>query len=389
VSPRTLTALFDRPLHVGAPNVGSAPRFLELAQGIFERGWLTNNGPLVLELERRLADYLGVRHCLAICNGTVALELASRGLGLTGEVIVPSMTFIASAHALQWQGITPVFCDIDRTGYCIDPAAIERHVTSRTTGILGVHLYGRPCATAAIQQVADRHGLKVFYDSAHAFGVSSGGGKMIGGFGDCEVFSFHATKFFHTFEGGAITTNDSALAEKLAYMRNFGFAGEDDVRYIGVNGKMPEISAAMGLANLECIDDFVRANRENLAAYGRGLADVPGLTLIEYDERERNNFQYVILEVDPAGFGMDRDALYRRLRARQILARRYFYPGCHRMEPYRTLYPDAGRMLPNTEELTARVLALPTGSQVTVPMVEAICGLVRELQRAGDDEGDR
>lgn len=366
------------PLHVGRPNLGSEARFLDLVQGIFDRRWLTNNGPLVIELERRLAEYLGVKHCLLICNGTVALELAIRALELTGEVLVPAMTFVATAHALQWQGITPVFCDIDRETYCIDPGRIEERITDRTSGILGVHLYGRPCATEALQEIASRHRLKVLYDSAHAFGVSHRG-RMIATFGDCEVFSFHATKFFHTFEGGAVTTNDDALAQRLSYMRNFGFAGEDDVRYIGVNGKMPEICAAMGLTNLESLDEFTAANRRNLDAYRGCLMDTPGIELIAYDEAERNNFQYAIIEVDSRAFGHDRDSLHRHLQRRGILARRYFFPGCHRMEPYRTLYPDAGKHLAVTDAFSRRVLALPNGSQISTEMVEMVCSSIREL----------
>jgi len=368
----------DQPLHVGRPNLGSEARFLELVQGIFDRRWLTNNGPLVIELERRLAEFLAVKHCLLICNGTVAPELAIRALDLRGEVLVPAMTFVATAHSLQWQGITPVFCDIDPETYCIDPGRIEERISDATTGILGVHLYGRPCATETLQEIASRRGLKVLYDAAHAFGVSHRG-RMIANFGDCEVFSFHATKFFHTFEGGAITTNDDALAQRLAYMRNFGFAGEDDVRYIGVNGKLPEISAAMGLANLESLDEFMAANRRNLEAYRRCLGGTPGLKLIAYDEAERNNFQYVILEVDRHAFGHDRDTLHRHLQQRGILARRYFFPGCHRMEPYRTLYADAEKHLAVTDAFSRRVLALPNGSQISTEMVEMICSTIREL----------
>jgi dTDP-4-amino-4,6-dideoxygalactose transaminase len=349
----------------------------ELMQGMFDRGWLTNNGPLVIELERRLAEYLKVRHCILTCNGTVALELAIRGVGMEGEVIVPSMTFVASAHSLQWQGIRPVFCDIDRRTYCIDPEQIERHISEKTTGIMGVHLYGRPCDVTAIRRIADRQGLRVIYDACHALGVSEGG-TMIGNFGDCEVFSFHATKLFNTFEGGAVTTNDDELAERLKFMRNFGFAGEDSVVYIGVNGKMPEICAAMGLTNLDSLGAFIEVNKRNVDAYARCLDGIAGIELMPFDTREANNFQYVIIEVDEAAFGTTRDALYKALRVENILARRYFYPGCHQMEPYRTIYPDASAALRNTEEFSSRVLALPTGTQVSVALIETVCDVIRE-----------
>jgi len=369
---------FREPFHVGRPNLGDRERFLERVAAIFDRRWLTNNGPLVQEFEARLAEFLGVRHALAVCNGTIGLELAVRALGMQGEVIVPSFTFVATAHAVQWQGITPVFADIDPRTHNLDPGAVERAITPRTTGIIGVHLWGRPCPVDALASLARQHGLKLMFDAAHAFACSQGG-RMVGNFGDCEVFSFHATKFFNTFEGGAITTNDDALAERLRLMRNFGFAGYDNVVHIGTNGKMTEVCAAMGLTNLESLDEFVAANRRNYEAYRDGLAGIGGLTLTEYDGAERCNFQYVAIEVDPARFGRSRDDLCQALHEHNILARRYFFPGSHNMEPYRTLYPGAGANLPNTEALCQRVLALPTGTAVSVDDIRRICVLIRAV----------
>jgi dTDP-4-amino-4,6-dideoxygalactose transaminase len=218
-----------------------------------------------------------------MCNATIALEIAAKALDLKGEVIIPSLTFIATAHALQMQGVKPVFADIDRTSYNLDPAAVERMITPATTGIIGVHVYSRPCDIDGLQAVADRHGLKLMFDAAHAFGCSHKG-KMIGQFGECEVFSFHATKFFNTFEGGAIATNNDELAAKIRLIQNFGFAGMDKVIYIGTNGKMSEISAAMGLVNLDSLDEFLDANHRNYKAYRSGLEEIEGLTLIEFDE---------------------------------------------------------------------------------------------------------
>lgn len=372
---------FSAPLHVGRPNIGDRGRFLELTHGVLERSWLTNHGLLVQAFEQRLADYLGVRHCIVTANGTVGLELAIRALGLEGEVILPSLTFIATAHALQWQGIRPVFCDIDRHSYNIDPAAVERHLTTRTSGILGVHLYGRPCDISGLAAVARRHGLALLFDAAHAFGCTHQQ-RMIGHFGACEVFSFHATKVFNSFEGGAVATNDDDLARKIRLMQNFGFAGEDHVIYVGVNGKMTEVCAAMGLTNLESLDRFIAINRANLARYRLGLDEVPGIRFIHYPEDERNNFHYVILEVDAAEFGLSRDALMEVLRRNNVLARRYFYPGCHRMEPYRTLYPRAGESLPVTEAFCERVLALPTGTQVNGEQIDLICAIIRSAPAA-------
>lgn len=361
---------FKQTLHVGAPNIGSHERFFERANEMFDRRWLTNRGELVQEFERKLAAYLGIRHCISMCNGTVALEIAIRALGLQGEVVMPSLTFIATAHALQWQGITPVFCDIDRNSYCIDPEEIEKHITPNTTAIMGVHLYSRPCDTEALQAIADRHNIKLLFDAAHAFGCSHNG-TMVGNFGECEVFSFHATKFFNTFEGGAIATNDDELAEKIRLMQNFGFQGMDNVIYIGTNGKMAEINAAMGLTNLEEIDTFLAANHRNYEAYRSGLHGIPGLKLIEFNENEKCNRQYIVVEVG-GEHPLDRDELMRKLHDQNIRVRRYFWPGCHRMEPYKTFQPDTGKQLPVTEEVADRILVFPTGTAVTPDMVGQI-----------------
>ena len=363
---------------VGKPNIGNESAFKQRVDTMLANRWLTNDGQMVQELEQRLADYLGVKHCLAMTNGTVALELAIRACDLHGEVIVPSMTFIATAHALQWQGIRPVFADIDLRTLNLCPLSVERLVTPLTTGIIGVHLYGRACDIEGLQDVADRHELKLLFDAAHAFGCSHGD-SMIGNLGDCEVFSFHATKVFNTFEGGAVTTNDDELARKLRLMRNFGFEGEDNVSYIGTNGKMSEVCAAMGLTNLESIEDFIATNRTNYLAYRCGLGGLAGVTCAEYCENERNNFQYVILTIDEKVFGRSRDQLKRHLESHSIMARRYFYPGCHRMEPYKTLYPDAALQLPNTEHFSEQVLALPTGTQVNTDDVAMICKLIRDF----------
>lgn len=365
------------PLYVGRPNIGDRAALLARINGMLDRRWLSNDGPLVQEFEQRICGLLGVKHAVALCNATVGLEIASKALGLTGEVIVPSYTFIATAHALQWQGIKPVFCDIDPVTHNLDPACIERLITSRTTGIVGVHVWGRPCDTEGIESVARAHGLKVMYDAAHAFGCSSGG-KMVGGFGACEVFSFHATKFINCFEGGAVTTDNDELADKMRLMRNFGFAGFDNVIYSGVNGKMSEVCAAMGLTSLEAMEDIVAVNRRNYFAYCEGLRSVAGVSVIRYDEVERNNHQYVVVEVDQDVCPRSRDEIIDVLHSENIIARKYFWPGCHRMEPYRTTQPDAGRNLPVTEKVATRVIVLPTGQTVNEEAVARICKIIRK-----------
>ncbi|WP_255427245.1 DegT/DnrJ/EryC1/StrS aminotransferase family protein [Sphaerospermopsis sp. LEGE 00249] len=247
---------FKEKLYVGRPNIGNRERLLARINDMLDRRWLSNNGVFVQQFEQRIADYLGVKHCIAVCNGTIALELVIRALELQGEVIIPSFTFIATAHALQWQEITPVFCDIDPKTHTINPWRVESMITPRTSGIMGVHVWGQPCHVEMLAEIADKHGLKLMFDASHAFGCSHGG-KMIGNFGSAEVFSFHATKFMNTFEGGAIVTNDDELNQKLRLMKNFGFAGMDKVIYLGTNGKMSEVSAAMGLTSLESMEDFI------------------------------------------------------------------------------------------------------------------------------------
>lgn len=368
---------FAETIHVGRPNIGDRDAFLKLVGEMFDRRWLSNNGPLVQQFERRVADYLGVRHCVAMCNGTIALEIAIRALGLEGEVIVPSYTFIATAHALHWQGITPVFADIDPETHNLDPEAVRRMITPRTSGIIGVHLWGRGAPVESLQQIADEHGLQLMFDAAHAFGCSYRG-RMIGGFGRAEVLSFHATKFFNTFEGGAVVTNDDQLAETMRLMRNFGFAGFDHVIHPGTNGKMIEVCAAMGLVNLDYIGAVIEANRRNYRAYHEALTGIPGLRLMPYDEVERNNWQYVILEVGPE-CRATRDQIVAELHRHNVLARKYFWPGCHRMQPYRDLFPHAGLLLPNTEAVAARVIVLPTGTSVTPSDVRSIATLLRQL----------
>lgn len=369
------TPAFAQPLHVGRPNIGDREAFMKLASEMFDRRWLTNNGPLVQEFEREVANYHSVKHCIAMCNGTVALEIAIRALGLEGEVIVPSYTFIATAYALSWQDITPVFADIDPGTHCLDPQAVRSMITPRTTGIIGVHLWGRTAPVEALQQIADEHGLQLMFDAAHAFGCSHRG-TMVGNFGRCEVLSFHATKFFNTLEGGAILTNDDALAEKMRLMRNFGFVGFDNVIHMGTNGKMIEVAAAMGLVNLDAIDSVIQANQRNHETYRAYLAGLPGIHLRGFDSTERNNYQYVVIEVGE-DCPVSRDRLIEVLHAENILARKYFWPGCHNMKPYRELFPHAGLLLPNTHRVAERVIVLPTGTTMSKEMVETVCAVIR------------
>lgn len=373
---------FAEPLHVGRPNVGDIDRFFARVRRILDAGWLTNDGPCVREFEQRIADLAGVRHCVAMSSGTAALEIASRALGLVDEVILPAFTFVATAHALMWQGIRPVFCDINPGSHQIDPGALEALINHRTSGILGVHLWGQPCDVDALTEIAKRHGMPIMFDACHALGVERNG-RRVGGSGACEVFSFHATKILNTLEGGAVVTNDSQLAEKLRFMRNFGFSGEDCVAHLGTNGKMNEISAAMGLTLLEELDDLVGINEANYHAYAREIESVPGLTLMEYPPDGQYNYQHVVMMVDETEAGLARDDVVDVLRAENVLARRYFYPGCHRMKPYAAMHEYASVNLPVTDDVAARVLVLPTGPQLTEDGISRIGGLLRRALASG------
>lgn len=370
---------FDEPLHVGRPNVGDVERFRARIDGILDRRWFTNNGPVVQEFERALEARLDVAHVIAVANGTLGLEIATRAADVTGEVVVPSFTFVATAHALQWQGLTPVFADVDLRTHTIDPATVASLLTPRTSAILGVHTWGVGCDTEELERLARERDLVLMYDAAHALG-STIGGRPVGGNGQAEVFSFHATKYVNAFEGGAIATNDDALAARIRHMVNFGFDGYDCVSSVGTNAKMSEVSAAMGLTSLESADEFAAWNRRIWEAYSDGLAAIPGLSLYEYPFEERNSHQYVVVEVDP-GCALGRDEIVEVLHAEGCLARRYFYPGVHRMEPYASLAPMSYRWLPNTEALTRRVLILPTGTAMSLDAVEAVFAILDKATR--------
>ena len=370
---------FQEPLHVGRPDfTATRERLLARIGEVLDRRFVTNNGPLVQELEARVAELLRVKHCVSVVNGTIGLELLARALELRGEVIVPGFTFIATAHAFHWLGLRPVFCDVDRRTHSLDPRRLEECLSDATSAIVGVHLWGEPCDVPALADFAARHHLALLFDAAHAFHCSRGG-RMVGGFGRAEVFSFHATKFFQTFEGGAITTDDDALAARLRLLRNFGFAGYDSVVDEGTNGKMTELSAAMGLVALEALPALLQTNRERSEQYRRELDGLPGLRLYSHDPRETRNHQYLVLEVDARAAGLGRDELHRLLQAENVLARRYFTPGCHRMEPYRSRPQASQRALPVTEELAEQVLVLPTGNAVSAADVAGIGELLRFL----------
>jgi dTDP-4-amino-4,6-dideoxygalactose transaminase len=366
---------FGRSLHVGRPHIGDRARLRQRLDDLLDRAWLTNAGPYAEEFEQRVAGFVDAPHCVVMANATAALEVLIRALDLTGEVILPSFTFIATAHAVSWQRLTPVFCDVDPATHNLDLAAAASKITPRTSAIIGVHVWGRACDVDGLSRLADRHNLALVFDAAHAFGCTAQQ-RPIGSFGDAEVFSFHATKIVNSFEGGAVTTRDASLAERMRLMRNFGFAGYDRVVSIGTNAKLSEAGAAMGLTSLESYDAFRAINRERYREYRDHLDGLSGIAMVSYDAREASNFQYVVLEIDEGTSGLSRDDLQAVLLAENVLARRYFYPGCHRMAPYASENGDVAS-LPNTDLVASRVLCLPSGSGMRPDEPAAVSHIIR------------
>ncbi len=372
--------VYPEPLHVGRPNYGDPEALHRRLEGILGRRWLTNDGPLVQELESQLTESIGVRHVVAVVSGTVGLEVLARALGLRGEVIVPSFTFVGTAHALSWLGLRPVFCDIDPKTMTIDPAMVERLITPATSAILGVHLWGRICETEVLERLGERVGVPVIYDAAHAFACSRGG-RMAGSFGAAEVLSFHATKVINTFEGGAICTDDDELAARARLMINFGYDDWDSSVEIGTNGKMHEMSAAMGLTSLEAAAEIIATNQRNLSLYSRNLSGIDGIRLMDDTPRSETNAHYVVIRVGPDA-SLTRDGLQQVLVAEGVLARRYFHPGCHRTKPYAVR--GAAASLPVTEALADEVLVLPTGTAIDGHTIEGVCDLIRFALENGE-----
>ncbi|MEU7790476.1 aminotransferase class I/II-fold pyridoxal phosphate-dependent enzyme [Amycolatopsis sp. NPDC049159] len=375
---------FSTPLHVGRPNIGDRSRFLDRLGGALDRQWLANNGPLVREFEARVAELASTRHCVPVGNATVGIQIAAKAAGVEpgDEVVVPSFTSPATAHALHWIGATPVFCDVDDTANA-DPAHVARLIGPRTRAIVGVHVFGRPCAIDRLSELAERHGIPLILDAAQAVGCTYRGAP-IGGFGVAEVFSFHATKYLNSFEGGAIVTDDDELAERARAMRNLGMNDEREQVVCGINGRMTEASAAMGLTSLEAMETIISANRRNHRLYRTGLAGLDGVRLHEMAPGERANYQYVVIEVDGEVSRADRDTVLDALARHNVLARRYFHPGCHQIPPYRD-HPalHTPLPLPRTEALCGRVLSLPTGTAVGAAEIAGICEIIRETCTEG------
>ncbi len=360
----------NNPIYVTQPYLPPLNEFVPYLQTIWDNKILTNGGPFHQQLEQALCDYLGVKHLSLFTNGTVALVTALQALRITGEVITTPYSFVATAHSLLWNGLKPVFVDIDPHTLNLDPGKIEAAITPQTTAILPVHVYGNPCDTKAIQDIADRHRLRVIYDAAHAFGVREASGSILR-HGDLSVLSFHATKVFNTFEGGAIVSPDAKTKERVDHLKNFGFVDEVTVIEPGINGKMSEVNAAFGLLQLKHVNKAIQRRKAIDAIYRTRFAAVDGLHCLDFSTQATASHSYFPILVDER-FPVDREALHRSLAERGIHARRYFYPLISEFPMYRDL-PSAGPgNLPVATRVAQQVLCLPIYPAMTSEQVESV-----------------
>jgi dTDP-4-amino-4,6-dideoxygalactose transaminase len=366
----------SKSIFVTEPFLPPLDEFIPYLEDIWNRKWLTNNGFYHQELEKALCERLKVPYTSLFTNGTLPLMVALQALEITGEVITTPYSFVATTHALWWNNIKPVFIDIDEKTSNLDPDKIEAAITPRTTAILPVHVYGAPCDTEAIQRIADKHGLKVIYDAAHAFGVEKNG-KSILTAGDISTLSFHATKTYNTAEGGALICHNEITKKKIDYLKNFGFASETEVTMPGINGKMDEIRSALGLLNLKYVDNAIEKRRQVALQYRRVLANTPGITIIDEIPDVKSNYSYFPVFINKDEYGMSRDDLYEKLKSHNIYGRRYFYPLISTFSPYRDLDSARPENLPVATKLADRVLCLPIYADLGMEDVERICEIIR------------
>lgn len=343
---------------VTSPLLPDLNEFMEMLKDIWDKKWITNNGIYHQQLEEALAEYLKVPYVSLFTNGTLPLITALQALHITGEVITTPYSFVATTHALWWNGIKPVFVDIDPATGCLDPDKIEAAITPRTTAIMPVHVYGKPCEVEKIQDIADKYGLKVIYDAAHAFGVEVKGESILNA-GDMSTLSFHATKVFNTIEGGALVMHDEKTKQRIDYLKNFGFAGETEVVAPGINSKMDELRAAYGLLNLKQVDAAIAARQKVAQTYRAALRNVEGITFWEDMPDVKHNYSYFPIFVNAEKYGMTRDELYFRMREKNILGRRYFYPLISTFSTYRGLESASPANLPMATQMANEVICLP------------------------------
>ena len=368
----------DKTLNIVRPVLPALSTFADDFQAALSSGQVTNNSRFVVEFEQRLAAYLGVKHALPFVNGEAALTIMLNVDQLEGELIVPSYTFSGTVHAAIWNNLTPVFADIDRRGWTIDPASVETKISRRTAAILAAPVYGNPCDNDALQAIADRHGIPLYLDTASGFGCTYKG-RRLGGFGRAEIFSFHATKTFATMEGGALTTNDDAFADRARQLRSFGQAGLVDCASAGINGKMTEVAALVGLRSLDTFDDVIAHRAMITAEYIARLSTIPGLTIQQVADGNTSTRLYMAFTVDPEVFGLTADQVAESMKAENVIARRFLDPPVHKMSYYRGRFGDIS--LPVTEAIASSAVALPLYSDMTVAEVDLITRALADVQR--------
>ena len=362
---------------VTSPLMPSLDEFNVYLQDIWSRKWITNNGYYHKELEKALCEYLDVPFLSLFTNGTLPLITALQALRITGEVITTPFSFVATTHALWWNGIKPVFVDIDPVTCNLDPEKIEAAITPRTTAIMPVHVYGQPCDTKRIQEIADKYGLKVIYDAAHAFGVKVNGESILN-VGDMSTLSFHATKVYNTIEGGALVMHDEQTKKRIDYLKNFGFAGETTVVAPGINSKMDEVRAAYGLVNLKQVDKAIEARRRVADTYREALKGVPGIRFMEDVPGVHHNYAYFPIFVDEAQYGMSRDELYFKMKEHNVLGRRYFYPLISEFSTYRGLDSAEPRNLPNAHKMANSVICLPMYHSLSNEDIQRVLNCIKK-----------
>lgn len=378
---------FDSPIHVTRPFLPSYDEFCDHLRELWQSRWLTNNGPVVQRFQQRLAGYFGTENLSLFNNGTLALQIGLQALGISGEVITTPFSFVATTHALFWNRIRPVFVDIEPDYYTLDPARVEAAITPWTTAILAVHVYGHPCDHAALRAIARRHGLKLIYDAAHAFGVEVDG-KSIAHYGDLSMFSFHATKLFHSLEGGMLVFSDPFLKTTVDYLKNFGFENETEVVMPGTNAKMNEVQALMGELVLNHIPEILTARASVYQRYVERLSDVPGIRVPRQTPANVSyNYSYMPVEVNASQYGMGRDELYDQLKAHNVFARRYFYPLISDYACYR--YLPASHPLAVARGVAERILTLPIYADLALEDVNRICDIIEAIHCAADGVAHR
>ncbi|WP_194788166.1 DegT/DnrJ/EryC1/StrS family aminotransferase [Pseudomonas sp. UFMG81] len=370
-----------KPITVTSPLLPPLEEFLPYLESIWESKRLTNAGPFHEQLEQELAEHLGVEHISLFSNGTLALVTALQALRVTGEVITTPYSFVATGHSLLWNNLKPVFVDIDPRTNNLDPQRIIEAITPETTAILPVHCYGIPCDVDAIQEIADTYGLKVIYDAAHAFGVRQDGKSILNN-GDLSILSFHATKVFNTFEGGAIICKDEKLKRRIDFLKNFGYVDETVIMATGINGKMNEIQAAFGVLQLRHIDDALQRRRRVFERYREALKGLDGITLLQQPQGLDWNYAYCPILIDEKRFGASRDMVYQLYRDQNILVRRYFYPLICEFPMYRGLASSNLERLPNALEISRQVLCLPIYPDLEPGTQEQIIDILLGARRA-------